>query len=126
MEKWYSALPTPTDCIKIIHDNNGLAFLAHPGKVTSENDILFDLIIQLKKDGLDGIECIHPSHLIDDCYKFIHWADQLGLLCIGGSDYHGDHISSDSCMRKLGDITIPYSCLGLLKKRKNDFHVKNT
>jgi hypothetical protein len=46
-------------------------------------------IEELLSTGLDGIECIHPSHNFDKQKKYSEMARSSHLLITGGSDYHG-------------------------------------
>ena len=43
----------------------GLSFIAHPGKMVRD-----EFLMSLIKEGLDGIEVIHPSHSKDDIEYF--------------------------------------------------------
>ncbi len=62
----------------------GILSLAHPGPLYSDDDLN-----QLLSFGLDGIECIHPSHSFSVQKKFTNLARTRNLLITGGSDYHG-------------------------------------
>ncbi|WP_270564203.1 carbamoyltransferase C-terminal domain-containing protein [Clostridium beijerinckii] len=118
LNEWKSCLPSPAECISLIHSWNGVAILAHPRLLSNDDEQLVEILTKLKSYGLDGIEVIHPSHTNEDKLKLMKWADQLGLLCSGGSDYHGkdDHYS-DSIGKDAGDRTAPYSCLEKMKLR---------
>lgn len=76
--------PSSIEVIKMINETGGLSFIAHPSK-TVRNEILLELI----KNGLDGIEVIHPSHSKDDIKYFNSIASEHFLLTSGGSDFHG-------------------------------------
>ena len=58
--------------------------MAHPG-LGIPNEVLVDLASQ----GLDGVEAFHSSHKPSLVKKYLHLADQLGLMVTGGSDCHG-------------------------------------
>lgn len=76
--------PPAKEVFKIISESGGLSFVAHPGKHVRE-----EMLINLIKDGLDGIETIHPSHSKDDINYFSTIAAEHFLLTSGGSDFHG-------------------------------------
>lgn len=80
---------SPVACIDLIHAAGGYAFLAHP--IYSENDPerLIALVSDLKKDGLDGVECFHSA--MADVYsnRLIELCRQYDLMICGGSDFHG-------------------------------------
>lgn len=75
---------TPQEAFELIASSGGLSFIAHPGNYLDEK-VLMDLI----KQGVDGIEVIHPSHspVLVAYYKGI--ANEYFLLTSGGSDFHG-------------------------------------
>jgi len=70
--------------ISIIRDNGGIPVLAHP----AVGD-LFDLLPDLKKAGLGGIEVYHPAHCCRDRERALAMAESMDLLVTGGTDYHG-------------------------------------
>lgn len=72
------------EVIKKIKDAGGAAILAHPGLLYSDEDI--DKFI---KAGIDGIECLHPSHNSKLQNKYTEIAKKNLLLITGGSDFHG-------------------------------------
>ena len=70
--------------IKAIKSAGGASILAHPGKIFSQNEIN-----RFIEAGIDGIECIHPSHNFSLQKKYTELTDTHSLLLTGGSDYHG-------------------------------------
>lgn len=86
------------EAIELINGAGGIAVLAHPGKIkglgekgTAEyRKNLDELIRELKKAGLKGIECFHPSHSENETFDFVNLASKYHLHITEGSDYHGD------------------------------------
>ena len=74
----------PGEAIKMIALAGGLSFIAHPSHYVTE-----DVLCQLMKFGLDGIEVVHPSHSPEDSEWLKKFADDNSLLKCGGSDFHG-------------------------------------
>lgn len=72
------------EVIEITKQAGGVISLAHPGPMYSQNEI-----DELLACGLDGIECIHPSHNFNVQRSFKHLAETRNLLLTGGSDFHG-------------------------------------
>jgi 3',5'-nucleoside bisphosphate phosphatase len=72
------------EIIKTVRNAGGVISLAHPGPIYSQTEI--DEIITL---GIDGIECIHPSHNFNVQSTFKNLAEARNLLVTGGSDFHG-------------------------------------
>ncbi len=72
------------EVIRITKEAGGVISLAHPGRMYSEKEVT-----TLTGFGLDGLECIHPSHTYSMQRKFTALAKSGNLLITGGSDYHG-------------------------------------
>lgn len=50
---------------------------------------LFQALKMLKKQGLGGLECYHPSASAEDSARLVDIAEKLKLHVTSGSDYHG-------------------------------------
>jgi 3',5'-nucleoside bisphosphate phosphatase len=72
------------DAMDLIHQAGGLAVLAHPG--LNRND---DVIPDLARQGLDGLECFHTRHTARVSEHYLQMAERLKLAVTGGSDCHG-------------------------------------
>ncbi|PIC87000.1 phosphatase [Sporosarcina sp. P20a] len=72
------------DAVGAIKADGGLAVVAHPGQLDS-----YDLIADLVKVGLDGIERNHFDHTTEDSRRVEELAEQYHLLMTGGTDFHG-------------------------------------
>jgi 3',5'-nucleoside bisphosphate phosphatase len=70
--------------IELIHEAGGLAVMAHPGLNKCD-----EVIPELVKAGLDGIECYHTRHTSNTAAHYLNISRQYGLLVTGGSDCHG-------------------------------------
>lgn len=81
--------PLPEECIDLIHDSGGIAFLAHPMLMGRSNCETENVVKVLKEKGLDGIECIHSEHSLEFSNQCMLWAKKYDLLISGGSDFHG-------------------------------------
>ncbi len=109
--------PGTYEAIELIHGAGGKAVIAHPGKIRGfrygpedkaaercgaadeggripcGTEAFYEaaekLIIDLKKHGLDGIECLHTDHTEEDCRLFKVLAEKHKLMATCGSDYHG-------------------------------------
>lgn len=104
------------EVIKITQLAAGVISLAHPGPIYSRKEIE-----ALLEKGLDGIECIHPSHNFNVQRTFKKLAESKNLLITGGSDYHGTGKSDYDPY--LGIVTIGEKYIASLKRlserRKN-------
>ena len=65
--------------------------LAHPHLY---DDRSADLLRKYKTDGLTGIEAFHGAYDSRERSRWLAVADQLGLVCTGGSDWHGPEDAS--------------------------------
>ena len=74
------------ELLEKVREFGGLTVLAHPDTRFINRE---DLIIEMVKHGLQGIEIHHPSH---DLLKRNHYTNlcrKYNLVVTGGSDYHG-------------------------------------
>lgn len=69
--------------VQAIKKDGGLAVLAHPGQLDS-----FEMIPELIRFGLDGIERNHPNHSEETRLLVEKYAEKYGLMQTGGSDFH--------------------------------------
>ncbi|RQD75423.1 MAG: PHP domain-containing protein [Candidatus Syntrophonatronum acetioxidans] len=98
----------PHDVIKMVIKAGGVPVLAHPGLIKDD-----DLIMQLIKEGLKGIEVYHPEHSYEDERKYQTLAFSHKLLITGGSDCHGIDRMTGS---EMGSVTIPMYHVERLKE----------
>lgn len=98
---------TPQQAIELIKDAGGAAALAHPG-LTQRDQVIEDLV----KFGLKGIEVYYPSHTPQDVKKYLTIAKKHNLIATGGSDFHGDRKAETP----IALVTIPGSLVSELKR----------
>ncbi len=91
--------PDPKEVIRQIKAAGGIAVLSHPAH-TGCTEIIEDLT----KAGLDGIEVWHPCHSDEDITNLTSIAKKNGLIMTGGSDFHGMYSPAPI---GLGGIEIP-------------------
>ncbi len=75
---------TPAQAIRVINDNAGVSVLAHPTRNAAE-ELLEDLV----KLGLRGIEAYSTSHTPHDAERFRVLARKHNLVMTAGTDFHG-------------------------------------
>jgi predicted metal-dependent phosphoesterase TrpH len=83
----------------LIRESGGIPVLAHPMSLFVAWGRLPDLIRELQKQGLGGIEAWHPGAKARSCRRLEALARSLGLYVTEGSDFHGPAVRPD---RKLG------------------------
>lgn len=94
--------PTMEAMIKLIHDQGGIAILAHPGNNVKEDMKLLEDIIALNIDGMEVYSSYHTPEQVQ-IYHDTTTKHDLILTC--GSDFHGKTKPTIS----LGDHTMPTS-----------------
>lgn len=85
--------------VSTIHGARGVASLAHPGILGSD-----ELIPSLADAGLDALEVWHSDHSPEQEEHYAGLANRFGLARSGGSDYHGDGLHR-AC--HLGGVQLP-------------------
>ena len=108
---------TPRQAIERIHAAGGVAVLAHPVQLRTQNDAQLERVIKDLADlGLAGIETIHSDHDAMVVEKYSHLADRFGLLKTGGSDFHGTN-KNDISLGLARDRRIPRAMFDALRDR---------
>lgn len=74
---------TLSEAVNVMKKAGGVLSIAHPGPLYSSNEI--ERMIDL---GVDGLECIHPSHPYPVQKNYTKLAEKRNLVITGGSDYH--------------------------------------
>ena len=106
----------PEEAFSLISKAKGLSFLAHPGYAVSDDEIL-----SFAKDGLDGIEIIHPKFSESRTQHLQQLAQNNNLLICGGSDCHGGRDGQFY----IGKYNVPYAILRDIKyelRKRRDIH----
>jgi 3',5'-nucleoside bisphosphate phosphatase len=108
---------TPRQALERIAASGGVAVLAHPIQLRTENDAQLERVVKGLVDlGLVGIEVIHSDH--DDAWvaKCSALADRFGLIKTGGSDFHGMN-KKDISLGSARGRRIPREMFDALKER---------
>lgn len=92
---------SPHDAVEIIYNAGGIPVIAHPHDI----DIAEELIKELMKYGLRGIEAYHRKHSPACVEYFSTMAENLGLIVTGGSDFHAPNLANGQII--LGKNFIP-------------------
>ncbi|MFA6525139.1 MAG: PHP domain-containing protein [Patescibacteria group bacterium] len=110
----HTSLLTP-DAISLVNEAGGLAVLAHPGhKLTWEEDTI---ILELKEEGLAGIEAISPYHNWHQVEHYQYFAKKHDLLMTGGSDFHSETRARGNIVNSMQDyMKMPFTIYENLKK----------
>ncbi|MCL3819948.1 PHP domain-containing protein [Aeromicrobium wangtongii] len=77
------------DAIGLVRDAGGVTVLAHPWARKGRRVLSPDVIADLARQGLGGIEVDHVNHSEEVRAELRAIAADLGLAVTGSSDYHG-------------------------------------
>ncbi|GFN36477.1 PHP domain-containing protein [Tepidimicrobium xylanilyticum] len=83
------------EAIDLIHDLDGIAILAHPGLLRSQETLFYCI-----EKGIDGLEVIHSKHTKNNIDFLLQICDNSDLIATGGSDCHGRIIDGDYLLGK--------------------------
>lgn len=105
----------PERAVKMLHANGAFISIAHPKLITQNDGLLENMILELKKIGLGGIEAIYSTFTPAEKRKYKKMAKRHSLLVTGGSDFHGANREGID----IGDTGLEYSQFRLIKERNS-------
>ena len=97
--------------IELIKSAGGVPILAHPVAYKLTDAELEELLIHLKKHGLEGMEVFYSTNSKSFTDKSLHLARKHDLIISGGSDYHGRTKPLISLGTGLGGLKVSDSLL---------------
>lgn len=104
------------DALSTIRRIGGLAVLAHPTSITSDQHRLITLVEELRRLGIDGLEVFNSMATEQEITLLLKLARTHELLITAGSDFHG--IDPDDRIGKgRGGISFSDALLPPLRKR---------
>lgn len=110
---------TGRECVELIRNAGGIPVLAHPATIYLPDDQLRGLIMGMAENGLGGIEVYYAEHHPENITKFKKWAEELNLICTGGTDYHGNNTPDLKLGTGFGQLRVPDEALEQLKAAVN-------
>lgn len=105
---------TAYDAIDVIQKAGGIPVIAHPKSIGDDN-IIFDLI----KYGIKGLEVFHPIHTQIEIKKYLQIAAEKSLLISGGSDWHGKNNGAE--VTSIGMTGLDHDGYEILKQFKERY-----
>ena len=111
---------TAKEALHFINEARGVAVLAHPNTLgMSQYSELENLVLQLVKEGLRGLEVYYPEHSASEVAQYKTLAERYGLLMTGGTDYHGIEKNGLDIGVGRGTMKVPYSIVEDLKAARS-------
>ncbi|MFD1709690.1 PHP domain-containing protein [Ottowia sp. GY511] len=88
------------DAVNWITQAGGVAVIAHPARYRFTPNEEYALFSEFKEHGGRGVEVVTGSHSASEAVKYAETAQEFGLLCSRGSDFH----SPDESYTDLGAL----------------------
>lgn len=107
---------TAREAIALIHQAQGLAILAHLNQYSLELRQIEQMLKQLKRYGLDGIETRYATYSSVENRIYQYLARKWDLLESGGSDFHGENKRGQELGTGFGNLSVPEEFLNKMKK----------
>ncbi|MCL2761429.1 MAG: PHP domain-containing protein [Desulfuromonadales bacterium] len=94
----------------------GIPVLAHPQSISRDKAVITTIIMDMVKQGIEGIEAINPMGTADEELFLRKLANNLGIIVTGGSDFHGE--PGTTLGQGYGNLRIEYDLFTNLLKVK--------
>ena len=108
---------TLAESVRLLQRTGGLAVIAHPGIIRTDEAGLAAIVSEAAALGVAGLECWHPDHSAETVARCLDLARGNGLVATGGSDYHGTIKPDAHLGRGAGGAPIADDVLEALKQR---------
>lgn len=80
--------PTPEETVEMCVECGGICSVAHPGRISLDDDGVVNLVKRLVPLGLNGIEAVYSGHTEKQTKRYKELAKDFSLYVTGGSDTH--------------------------------------
>ena len=108
---------TATEIVGFINSIGAVSVLAHPFLNLNEQGII-EFLSTTK--GLSAMECYYSTYDEDMTNTSIRIANRFGLICCGGSDFHGSTKPDIKLGVGGGSLRVPFECYMALKAKFNN------
>lgn len=112
--------PKTTVAVEVVRRYGGVPVLAHPvrlGMREAEDEEAF--VREQVEAGLLGLEVMHSDHDARLRERYLELAGRYGLLCSGGSDYHGAVKPNIALGRGIdGNVCVPPEWLAQMEEAR--------
>lgn len=103
--------------VALIHDEGGLAALAHPYMLGLAGPALAEAVERYRDAGMDAIEALYTEHSQAQTLEYLALARRFGLAVTGGSDFHGAAKPDVELGRGRGNLRVDITVLDVLRAR---------
>lgn len=110
--------PEPEECLSLIHEAGGLAFVAHTNQIDrKDRDHSVEICKQILRMGADGLETRYCEFDEDWVKRTETLAETYQCLRSGGSDFHGTYKKNLDLKTGYGDLKVPYEYVRQMEQR---------
>lgn len=110
----------PEDAVRAIRQAGGVPVLAHPASLPDFEAALPGLI----EAGLAGLECYYGTWIPQEVQRMVQIARAHGLICTGGSDFHGPLPTSWS--ETVGGTPVPWQVIEDIRRIRDASRLAST
>lgn len=104
------------DYIRAVREAGGVPVIAHLYQYRMTDEQRREMIRDAADAGLLGLEGMYSTYDKDQQETVFAFAKEFGLICTGGSDYHGDGKPGIHLGTGMGDLKVPYALLEGLRE----------
>lgn len=108
-----------TDYIRAVRKAGGLPVVAHLYQYRYTEPRRRAMVAAAAEAGCVGLEGMYSTYTPAQQRSVFEMARAHGLICTGGSDYHGTRKPHISLGTGMGDLHVPYAFLETLKARRD-------
>ena len=105
------------DYIRALRAAGGMPVVAHLYQYRYTPEQLETMVTAAAGAGAVGLEGMYSTYTPEQQASVFAMAERYGLLCTGGSDYHGTRKPHIALGTGLGELNVPYALLAALKAR---------
>ena len=109
---------SPSEATQWIREAGGVPVVAHPGRFAGGGFRWDDAMIDLQRQGLEGLEGYYGEYRAAEQQYFTALAKRLGMVVTGGSDYHGAHKPGLRLGTGRGGLRVPDDLLDRLETQQ--------
>lgn len=104
--------------IRLARESGAVTAVAHPHTLADNRDDFMDLLPDFAEAGIDGVECHYVEYAPDMRLRLAGFANDLGLVPTGGSDYHERYKLGIQVGIGRGDLVVPDETVERLAERR--------
>ena len=113
-----------TDYIRAVRKAGGMPVIAHLYQYRYTEPQRRAMVAAAADAGCLGLEGMYSTYTPEQQQAVFDLAAEHGLICTGGSDYHGTRKPHISLGTGMGDLNVPYKLLEDLKSLRDDLQTE--